>query len=194
MVMFVEVRENGKWNKVGKEFTSTYEELDGQLTDRVFDGRNVHLLSFLSENSIPGFPYDASEEIKNHTAFDIAAPHHTTLKELLDLDWYKEVYQYGYITEWQYERLKNDGIKPVHITKNLNLLRRDAVTVNPFLMDMIIANPSLRQDAKYLVSYKYDKHTMKELCDFFCDVSIPKLTKLIPEGGTTDDVRVIFSF
>lgn len=193
MVMFAEVRENGKWNKVGKEFTSTYEELDGQLTDRVFDGRNVHLLSFLSENSIPGFPYDASEEIKNHVVFKhYSSMHHVTLKELLDLDWYKETCQNGYITEWQYERLKNDGVEPVNIIKNL--LGRDAITVSPFLMDMIIANPSLRQDAKYLVSYKYDKHTMKELCDFFCGVSIPKLTKLIPEGGTTDDVRVIFSF
>lgn len=193
MVMFAEVRENGKWHKVGKEFTSTYEELMGQLTDRVFDGRNVHLLSFLSENSIPGFPYDASDEIKNHVVFKhYSSMHHITLKDLLDLDWDKESCQYGYISEWQYERLKNNGIEPVSIIKNL--LGRDVTTVSPFLMDMIIANPSLRQDTKYLVEYKYDKHIMKELCDFFCNVSIPGLIKLIPEGGLSEHVRVIFSF
>jgi hypothetical protein len=191
MVMFAEVRENGEWHKIGKEFISTYEELDGQLTDRVFDGRNAHLLSFLSENSIPGFPHDVSSEIKNHIVFrHYCSMHNITLGEILSLDWYKETCQLGYISEWQYERLKRDGVAPVNILKSAS----NKNVVPPFMMDMIVANQSLRQSTRYFVEYKYDKHTMRDLCDFFCDVSIPKLIKLIPEGGTTDDVRVIFSF
>ena len=191
MVMFAEVRENGQWHKVGKEFVSTYEELNGQLTDRVFDGRNAHLTSFLSENSIPGFPYDVSDEVKNHIVFKhYCSMHNITLTEILNLGWDKEIYQSGYISEWQYERLKKEKIAPVNILKSVS----NKNVVSPFMMDVIAENPSLRQSARYFVEYKYDKHTMREQCEFFCDVSIKSLVKLIPDGGATDDVRVVFSF
>ena len=61
-------------------------------------------------------------------------------------------------------------------------------------MDMIIAHPSLRQDARYYIQYKYDFNTIKDQCEFFCNVSIPRLINLIPEGGSSEDVRIIFSF
>ena len=60
-------------------------------------------------------------------------------------------------------------------------------------MDLIIDNPILRTNSKYFVEYKYDETTIKKLCKFFCEVSIPALIGLIPENGTADDVRIIFS-
>ena len=191
MIMFAEVLENGEWHKVGKEFISTYKELEGQLTDRAFDGRNEHLSLFLSENGVPGFPYDVSDEIKNNVVFKhYYSIYNLTLDEILKLDWYKEIYQIGYISEWQYERLKRDGIAPINILKNAS----NKSVASPFMMDMIIKNPALRHNTRYFVEHKYDKRTMKDLCDFFCDVSISGLVKLIPEGGTAEHVRIIFSF
>lgn len=192
MVMFAEVRKDGQWHKVGKEFISTYEEMDGILTDRVFDGRNKKLDLFLvSESNIFEMPNDASDEIKNHVVFKHYASRYCyTLRELLNLNWDKEVYSTGYISQWQYERLKNNGIEPVNI---LNAPRRDCLVASHFMMDMIIKYPSLADGKKCYVEYQYDKHTMKEQCYFFCNVSIPKLIELIPDGGTADDVRIIFS-
>lgn len=193
MVMFAEVSKDGQWHKVGKEFISTYKEIEGQLTDRVFDGNNKFLEEFLLKNNFytSGLPSNVSEEIKNHKNFqDIA--HCVTLKCLLELDWNQEVCETGFISEWQYKRLKESGIQPVHIIKSPSTKGRNVVL--PFMMDMIIKHPSLREDGiSYYVKHEYNKRAIIELCDFFCNVSIPGLIKLIPEGGTTGDVRIIFS-
>jgi hypothetical protein len=187
MIMFAEVRKDGQWHKVGKEFVSTYDEMEGQLTDRVFDGRNTHLTQLLKDNSVCN-AYDLSYEIRNHALFKDAELYHCSLKDILRIDWNKEIYRTGYISEWQYKRLKN-GVEPVHITS----LVSDREIVKPFWMDMILENQSLRDEsANYYVEYLYDKHTMRELCDFFVNTSIPGLVKLVPQGGTTDDVRIIF--
>lgn len=191
MIMYAEVCQDGQWHKVGKEFMSTYEELDGQLTDRVFDGRNKDLTSFLFDNCfMSSNPESPSEEIKKFMEKEIV--YSLTLNEILGLDWEKEDYKLGYITEWQYKRLKENGIQPVNIIKDPFHIGN--IVVSPFLMDMIIAHPSLRQDARYYIQYKYDFNTIKDQCEFFCNVSIPRLINLIPEGGSSEDVRIIFSF
>lgn len=194
MVMFAEVRKDGQWHKVGKEFISTYEEMDGQLTDRVFDGRCADLDIFLVNNcDIAGMPYDVSDDIKNHAVFT----HYKTvyccsLKYLLEFNWDEEIYEYGCITEWQYKRLKENGIPPVHIASER--FSFDSIIVHPFLMDMILKHPSLREKNKrYCVKYKHKKKTLREQCEFFCNESISGLIKLIPENGTANDVRIIFS-
>lgn len=190
MVMFAEVKKDGQWQKVGAVFKSTYEELNGRLTDRVFDGRNKTLESFLYNNAyVTGMPLDASDEIKHNKNIGVA--NCLTLKELLSLKWDEEVDKTGYISEWQYERFKKDGIAPVAITDKLII--PDVKAVTPFEMDLIIKYPVLRTARKYYVAYKYDKRTYAEMFSFFCYESIPALIKCIPEFATTQDVRIIFS-
>lgn len=191
MIMYAEVRRDGQWHKVGREFISTYDELDGQLTDRVFDGRNKELESFLCAQSRTGMPKDASEDIKKNKNFSPSETHFATLREILDFEWDKEIYEIGYVTEWQYKRIINDGISPTIIVKNP--FRAGNMVVSQFLMDVIIDNPSLRQDVRYFVEYQYDKCKMKNVSDFFCNESITGLISLIPDGGTTDDVRIVFT-
>lgn len=191
MVMFAEVRKDGQWHKVGKWFVSTYEEMEGQLTDRVFDKNDKTLISFLSSQSWSIMPKDVSAEIKNNKYFQGEDIHFTTLIELLDFDWGKEIYDIGYMTEWQYERFKNLGIAPVNIVKDA--FRGDNIVVSPFLMDMIIEYSALRQQGRYFVEYRYNKSTMRDKCDLFFQLSIPSLIELIPKGGTAHDVRIIFS-
>lgn len=189
MIMFAEVKQDGIWHKVGKKFISAFYDL-GQ-TDRVFDGRNKELEAFLCDNSYAtNMPLDASEEIKNNKY--MGAVNCITLGELLDFNWDKEVYKIGYITEWQYESIrKHSDFKPARI---LDVpFWKDAEVVSPFKMGLIIDNPILRTSDKYYIEYKYNETTIREQCKFFCEVSIPALIKLIPEGGTTEDVRIIFS-
>lgn len=191
MIMYAEVRKDGQWHKVGREFISTYDELDGQLTDRVFDGRNKDLISFLCAQSWTGMPKDASKDIKNNKNFNPSETHFATLRELLDFEWDKEIYDIGYISEWQYKRLVNDGTAPSSIIRDP--FRASNMVVSQFLMDVIIDNPSLRQDVRYFVEYQHNKCKMKHVSDFFCNESIPGLINLIPEGGSTNDVRIVFS-
>ena len=191
MVMFAEVKQDGQWHKVGKVFKSTYAELDGQLTDRVFDGRNSDLIEFLfSYGFLSHMPVDASEAIKNHQCFQEKEVYCASLSEIIDYDWDEEISSIGYITEWQYERLKKDNIAPVRIREQV---LDEALIVTPFKMDLILENPVLRSHSRYYISYEYERQTMRSICEFFCNGSIPALVKLIPEGGSADDVRIIFS-
>ena len=193
MVMFAEVKKDGQWQKVGAVFKSTYEELNGRLTDRVFDGYNKELESFLIVYShlFCTDESECSEEVNNHKAFKGGAGFVITLEELLKLGWNDEKYKVGYISEWQYERFKKDGITPVAITDKPII--PDVKSVTPFEMDLIIKYPVLRTARKYYVAYKYDKRTYAEMFSFFCYESLPALIKCIPEGGTVQDVRIVFN-
>ena len=190
LTMFAEIKQDGEWRKVGREFDSTYQDCDMLLTDRVYDGRDAGLISFLSAQCWNGMPNDASEEVSTHKLMQ-GDVHFATLRELLDFEWDKEVCNIGYISEWQYKRLKEYGIEPANILKDP--FRRDNMVITPFFMDMVIACPTLRTNGvRYYVEYKYDKSTVKDVCTFFCGQSIPKLINLIPEGGTAHDVRIVY--
>lgn len=192
MIMFAEVRQDNIWSKVDKQFKSTFKELDGQFTDRVFDGRDRNLEAFLNNNSYAtNMPLDVSEEIKSNKYLQ-GVVNCIALKELLDLNWDKEVCKTGCISEWQYGRIKNNSDhKPARIFTEP--FWKDVEVVSPFKMDLIINNPILRTGLKYYVQYKYDETTIREQCKFFCEETIPTLIKLIPDGGTVEDVRIIFS-
>ena len=193
IVMLAEVRQNGQWSKVGNEFVSTFKELEGQLTDRVFDGRDLALMSFLSNNCSYGIPSNASEEIRSHKYLNASKlVYNVTLHDILSYDWDSITYKTGCISEWQYERLKNDGAEPINILDKP--IREDVEIVKPFEMDMIIQNQVLRVAPKYYVRYEYDKKKVRDKHKFFCETSIPSLIKLIPSEGTASDVRIIFSF
>ena len=189
--MFAEIKIDGVWQKVGKEFKSTYPELsDG--TDRVYDG-GISLLQWLTYNTEPnGMPEDASEEIQQLKYFNDKKVYYIQLDELLALDlWDMEIYEHiGYITEWQYKRFKEDNIEPANVRHEI--YNPAAKRVTRFEMDMIMHNPKLRDSQVYYVEHHYDKIVMKQKFDFFCNTSIPRLIELIPEGGTAKDVRIIF--
>ena len=192
LTMFAEVCQDGEWRKVGKEFISTYEELEGQLTDRVYDGYDEQLIDFLVDQSGDRIPSDVGEEIKNHHRFQENDVYHATLRELLGFEWDKSIHKTGYISEWQYGRLQGDGIKPVGILSTPT--RKDALIVRPFEMDLIMRHPVLKNGySKIYVIYEYDEQRYRDMFEFFCNISIPRLIKLIPNEGTADDVRVIFS-
>lgn len=195
IVMFAEVRKDGVWHKVGQQFKSTYKEMEGILTDRVYDGHDLSLIAFLASDINCELNYidklDISAMLKVHHLLQDKLVNVCTLTNILKLKWDATESKTGCITEWQYNRLKTDGIEPVAILDKP--LRKDAKIVTPFEMDCIIANPVLRTAPKYYVAYDYADQKLQDKYQFFCQASIPELIKLIPENGTTDDVRIIFT-
>ena len=190
--MFAEIKVNGAWQAVGKEFVSTYPEMT-ERTDRVYDEFDTDLLKWLTYNHEPdGMPPDASAEIQGRKYFKDKQVYWLTLDELLSLDiWDTEIFEgIGLISEWQYKQFKEKGIKPVNIRNRINL--RESIAVMPFEMDMILRYPELRTAASYYVQYNYDQKALRNKFDFFCNTSIPRLIELIPDGGTAKDVRIIF--
>lgn len=192
--MFAEIKIDGIWQKVGKEFVSTYPELsDG--TDRVYDKYDKELMRWLTYNIEPqGIPLDASAEIKEHKYFNDKQIYWLTLEELLSLEiWDTEIFEgIGFISEWQYKQLKEKGSVPIHIRPKVHGI--NAITVMPFEMDMIMRYPKLRATSSYYIQYNYDQTAVRNKFDFFCNTSIPRLIELIPDGGTAKDVRIIFGY
>ena len=191
--MFAAVRRDGQWHKVGKEFVSTFEELEGQLTDRVYDGRDKGLIEFLKKQCNGGVPMGMSAELMRHNLFDDVPIWHATVIELLGFDWDRPTHKTGYISKWQYKRLK-EGVVPSNILSEntVQIVRRSVV--RPFEADLILQHPALQKYGNnFYVVYEYDHCSFKNLCKFFCETSIPALINLIPEDGTVEDVRIVFS-
>lgn len=193
--MFAEVFKNGEWHKVRHVFPSALPELDGQLTDRVYDGSNKALEAVLSGkvnievlNIHDGMPDDASAEITEHVSLVGRKVRYVYANDLLSSLVKYYIYKIGYITEWQYKRLVKDGIKPVNIRHNIP--KSTGVKVTPMEMDMILNNPVLRrEDIKYFVEYKYDGHDFIKDCPFFFSNTALKLAYMLEQY---EKVRIIY--
>ena len=188
MIMKAEVFENGEWRKVDKLFQSALQE--NLMTDRVCDERNPILYEVLGAPKTCRFEHDPlvtvgtyNKEKNNYIAY---------LDELVKYNWNTSVACIGTISEWQYKRLKSDGITPVNTNHYVRGER--AKIVSSFEMDMISDNDELRDAQKYYVQHEYDIKPLSAYCEFFCKTTIPTLMKLVPPGGTMHDVRVIYSF
>lgn len=197
ITMFAEVFEDGEWHKVGKIFPSALPELEGQLTDRVYDGTNLELEKILSGKGydpferldiFTGVAEDTSLEIAGHKSFTNKEVRHVYISNLIAFLYTYDVFKTGYITEWQYKRLKKQGHSPVAIRKNIP--RAVGIKVTSQEMDMILNNPDLRkEDTKYFVQYKYGNHPFREDCAFFWNETLPVLTGLYEKY---ENVRIVY--
>ena len=193
--MFAEFFKDGKWHKVDKVFSSALPELDGQLTDRVYDGSNKALEDALSGKAhleyldiYDGMPNDACEEIDSHKSLADKKVRYVYADNLMSSLVRYSVCKTGYITEWQYKSLAKYGIAPVHIRHNIP--KNTGVKVTSMEMDMILHNSALRrEDAKYFVKYEYDRHAFNQDCPFFFDETAPTLAYLL---SNNEKVRIIY--
>lgn len=196
VIMFAEVKQDGEWHKVGKEFVSTFPELKDQLTDRVCDSMSTDLPNFLCMNTNVWYvPEDTSIEIYDYIIGRGDYPEDwccATLRDILHFPWNSMSFKNGYITEWQYKRMKEQNIMPASVINDS--INKDAEFVKPSYMDLILKYPALRTSNKYYVEFEYGKQSYKDKFDFFYNVSLAKLVQLIPDGGTVNDVRIIYTY
>ena len=72
---------------------------------------------------------------------------------------------------------------------------RDIVTVSADTMDKILEKTIDRNlYLKYYVQTDFEPVTYKDCCLGFYEDTMSDLETLIPEGGTDEDVRIIFAF
>lgn len=189
MIMKAEVFKNGEWHQIeDKIFKSAIEE--GLMTNRVCDERNPILYEVLGAPKTCRFEHTPiatigtyDEEKNNYVAY---------LDELVEYNWNAPISRIGVISEWQYKRLKHEGIAPVDVHQHI--FDPDAKLVSPSEMDMILANDELRDASKYYVRYEYDTRPISSYCEFFCRDSMASIIKLMYKGAMIRYIRVVYSF
>lgn len=198
--MYTQVKRDNLWHGVDAIFKSALKEAGDTLTNRPYDGRNYVLFEILTGKhfkqndgltELPPICGDIAKNLVEHGSYpNDYVFQYATLKDLLEYDWGKFVARVGYITERQYRKLKDEGTFPAYIRNNV--LFNDVNVVKTSEMDLILKNPELRNDKNYFIKFEYEEKRLSEECNFFFEETIPALIKLIPNGGNSEDVRIIY--
>jgi hypothetical protein len=116
-----------------------------------------------------------------------------TLKELLDYDWEQLHCNYGCVSEDVYRDFVMQCKHPDSWSGGIS--GPNIVHISEQEMVNLIDGILLREDGKqYYTSCYFVAQTYKDCAGSFYDNTIPDLQALVPEGGTTEDVRVVFDF
>lgn len=217
--MYAEVHKNKQWKKAGDVFKNGWYSKDRPLddwnkpyTDHPYDGRNYDLFAILADvrngrgfagsltslgfNPISepkGLPNDVTSKVAELLEDYGYGYSYLTLKELKDYDWNQSITHVGVLSEKQYIEMKEAGEHPNSWSGGIS--GRDIVTVDANTMDKILDKTMDRNsNLKYYVQTEFPSQTYKECCLGFVEDTIPELEKLIPEGGTDEDVRILFAF
>lgn len=205
-----EVRKNGKWELVDKPvFKSCH---DDKLTVEPFDGRNYNLFAMLADvrNANEGdvdyiapisepkdWPQDMSEGLKKEWGCYIDddwifAKSYLTLKEILDYDWNRTHRDVGFISRREYENSIMKGEHPSCWSGDV--CGGTVVHVSEDDMRKIIREQIDSKGIEFYCKCTFPGETYAQTCCFFYEEVIPVLKSLIPEDGTSEDVRIIFGF
>lgn len=222
--MACEVRRNGKWELVkDKVFKNPWYRSNSKFswakekyTNVPYDCRNYNLFAILADVrnyygeefnpiSMPkGYPEDMCDELKGDldwSNYDVRAgilsDEHSaswlTLTELLDYDWNQMHRNAGYVHENQYRDFIMKGEHPdswsggvggygvVHLSEDE-------------MVDLIQGRYPREDDIQYYTYCYFKDLTYKDAAGGFYDDVIPVLQRLIPDGGTAEDVRLVFDF
>jgi hypothetical protein len=116
-----------------------------------------------------------------------------TLQELLDYDWEQLHCDYGCVTESVYRDFIMKGERPDSWSGDV--YGQDIVHLTESEMIDLINGKFPKEDTKrYYTKCYFKAETYKDASGgFYYDV-IPVLKTLVPDGGTADDVRLVFDF
>lgn len=190
MIIKALIWKDNTWQPVGNIFKSALEE--NLLTDRVCDARDPILYEILGGPKTCRFNHTPITPVKCFASSLLDVDYETDLSDLLNYNWDSQIFQYSYISEFQYKMYKNTAVKPVNMLQYVR--DRNAEIVDPFTMDMILKNPGLRTADKYYVKYQHTPKPLKFYCEFFCNESMPALIKLGLQSGDIHNIKIIYSF
>lgn len=219
--MACEVRKNGKWNLVTDKVFLRSWCLDSEVeyTSVPFDIRSYDTFAILADvrngygfagcktgegfNPISepkGYPDDMCEELKQDLddySYGYLSNEHSaswlTLRELLDYDWTQTARSYGYVSEIAYKEFIMKDKMPDSWCGGVG--GQNIVILTETEMVDLIKGKYPRDDSKeYYTSCYFNAETYAEHASWFYEETIPVLKKLIPPGGTTEDVRIVFDF
>lgn len=154
-----------------------------------------------------GYPEDMCDELKrdisgdyDEDAYDyrptLSNEHSAswlTLKELLDYDWNQLHRDYGCVNEDTYRDFVMKGLHPDSWsgdTSGLNIVHLSEED----MVDLIQGRYPREPGKQYYTFCYFLAETYKDASGRFYEDVIPVLQKLIPDGGTAEDVRLVFDF
>lgn len=221
--MACEIYKNGKWNLVTENVfpnvwydpTSKFDWAREQYTNVPFTMRSYDTFAILADvrnghgfagcitgdrfNPISepkGYPEDMSDELKSDDTYLLSYEHsasYFTLKELMDYDWEQTSRTFGVLSEEEYKNSIMKGKKPT--TWCGDICGKNVIKVSETIMKAIINGDIPRDnELNYYVGVYFPAETYAEHASWFYNNTIPALRALIPEGGTEEDVRIVFDF
>ena len=116
-----------------------------------------------------------------------------TLKELLEYDWQQVHHSIGFLSQKEYAESIYRGEHPKSWCGGIGGGR--VVKVSEEDMKRIIEGTyPVDPEKEYYVQCVFPGQTYAEKAGEFYELTIPALKTLIPEGGTEEDVRIVFDF
>ncbi len=116
-----------------------------------------------------------------------------TLKELLDYDWNQGHQTIGVLSQGAYARSIYKGKYPESWCGGVG--GADIVMVSEQeMINIIEGKVPVSEDKQYYTRCVFPSRPYKDKAGSFYTETIPALQKLIPEGGTAEDVRIVFDF
>lgn len=202
--MLCEIRKNGKWAINKKEIFSAY----GEQTASPYIYRNYDLFAILAdvrngygfagvytgEGFTPicaewkGLPADVSEDVKEELFQDGYGESYYTLTELEQYDWSQKHRAYGVVEYDEYAETAAKGLMPRHYCGSVGGPNIRVISADEFPLK------KKQKNVTYYVAGFLPVETYADAVGTFYTETIPLLRSLIPEGGTSDDVRIVFNF
>ena len=141
---------------------------------------------------LKGYPDDMS---KNDVLFgdEYGYGSWLTLRELHEYDWEQLHRKYGYVDETTYRDYIMKGKQPNSYSGDIwghNIVK----LTEPEMVDLINGEYPRDESKRYYTACYFAPITYRECADWFYDETMEGLKRLIPEGGTEDDVRIVFEF
>ena len=204
-------KEKGEWDcEISDRKTfDPYSDRNYDLFAMLADVRNDGDINPISEPK--GYPEDMCDELKSDVGLherdwqsweeygrrphlsDEHSSSYLTLKELLEYDWTQEHCSEGYVSQEEYASSIYRGEHPSSWCGGVS--GKGIVHVSEEDMKKIIEGTyPIKPDEKYYAFCTFPPRTYAEKAGEFYDLTIPTLKTLIPEGGTEEDVRLVFDF
>lgn len=217
--MACEIRRDGKWctlkERVFKNAwfreDSDYEPFTHEFTEVPYDSRCYNLFGMLAdvrngtgfagcrigEPFVPiskpkGLPKDMCKDTDEYISHEHTASY-LTLTELERYAWTRLHRNYGVVEEGQYRDYVMRGNNPEDWCGDV-CGPGIVYLKEPEMVDLIMGKRERKPGETYYTACYFKPKTYAECSGGFYDEVIPVLRSLVPAGGTSDDVRIVFDF
>ena len=207
--MMAERRIKGKWYTITDKVFLGY---GNSLTNCPYPFRNYNLFAILANvrngegfagcftgerfNPIEDSPKGLPKDINPHTLDGLCKGYGTTwftLKELKDYDWTQKNKTFGFLSEKEYANSIAQGKYPASWC---GWIQGDGIKIvsEAYMKKLIKGTVKHKKGIDYWCECWFPAKTYAQAAGTFYTNTMPILESLIPEGGSDEDIRIVFNF